>query len=702
MERGRSDKQELDGLPQRKVSFVSPLWAAVLLVALSPVVAGAFPIFGYVHNAWLQVGMAGVAAWALWPSRQAPPTLFLTPASIGLFAIAGAAYFSTLWATNTFLAAMAALHWQTVLICFLVVHSQLKEEREARILLGVLALSLLFVAGLGVIQALFAVDWVPQISRPASTFGNANMAAHFLVLLWPVALGLVLASTSWRGRGFFGFVLLVSLGYLLQTQTRAALLASLVMVLAWLWAAVYFRKTREGKVLARRLLGAGFALVLAFSLAALSIEGFGERLYDSIGKRIELIELSDGIAGMAKGRAPMFVNTASMVAASMPFGVGGGNWPVHYPAYQNAVLLDKPHGETNASARSPHNDILQLTAEYGVFGMLGLGLVGASLLSALRGLRSRPFSVAILQISAAIGLLGLLVNMQFSFPLQRTIASCTAACLLAVALWPEPQGWAFSVPRKLAGFGSVLLMVLTSALASVLALALAAYHFAGYEAWGHNRIADSLLRDSDNRARVEYYDEKIKEHPDRPIFSKHRSRFLKRLEGLEGHTADSERRLALEHIDAAIGLEPYNPAHRLRKVLILDRLEEWTDLSAEAEDLLVVYPHRRSVLLGAVKAYLKLEQPERALPHATRLATNAPLGFSGNETLGTVFSHLGRADSACFYFRRAIANDPAHRSAEALAAYCEEWMPEAAQGGDGGDGGDGGEGSEKGAGGRGE
>jgi tetratricopeptide (TPR) repeat protein len=457
---------------------------------------------------------------------------------------------------------------------------------------------------------------------------------------------------------------LASLGYLLQTRTRAALLASLVMLIAWGFVAAYFRKAGTGKAIGGRLLGVGLALVLGASIAALSADEFGKGLYESIGKKIERVDLRDGIQKAGGIRISWFANTTRMISDAMPFGVGGGNWQVHYPAYQNAMLPDKLHGETYKTPQNAHNDVLQLAAEYGLVGVLGLGLIALSLLSALRGLGGRSFSVAILQSSAAIGLLGISVNMQFSFPLQRTVASCTAACLLAVALWPAARGRSITVPRKIAQLASAFFLFL--------ALALAAYHFVGYEAWGHNRIADSLLRDGQYRAKVENLEILIERHPKRVGYQTQKKRYLELLEDLKGYTAESERRLALEHIDAAINLDPYNPAHRIRRLLVLDRLEEWEDLSAEAENLLVVYPYRRSVLMGAVKAYLELGQPERALPHALTLAAIAPMGFSGNETLGTVYSHLGRPETACIHYRRAIKNDPEHRSAEALAGYCEE------------------------------
>ena len=612
-----------EGLHPPRMKYFSPLVGAGLLVALSPVVAGAFSMFGYAHNAWLQVGMAALAAWAIWPARQQSPVLSVSFAGVGLFVIGLSAWVSSLWATNGFLAVMAALHWQTVFICFVLVHSQIRGARDAQYVLRVLALSLLFVALVGLAQAFFKVQWVPQLSwYPASTFGNANMAAHYVVVLWPAVLGLLLISRKWYEQLFLALILLASWGYLAQTMSRAAVLASAVMVVAWFLVGLRALSSARlrGGMIGRTALLAG-ALALAAVLGANSVDSRGNNAFDRIGAEFARINFQDGLESADKARIPWFANTALMIADTFPLGVGAGNWQVDYPAYQNAALRDKGHGESNNSAHATHNDPLQLLAEFGIFGLAGLGLIATSFLGALRRIAGQPSQVAIMQLAAAIGLLGLSVNMQFSFPLQRTVVSCAAASLLAVLLWPVPQVASFAIPRRAAQLVSAALLAL--------ALALATYHVDGYLAWGHNRIADALAR-------------------------------------------DGQAELALEHIDAAIRRDPLNPKHGLRKMLILDQLNDWRALSKEATGLLVVYPYRRSVLLGAIKAHLELEQPVKALPYAIRLANIAPMGFSGNETAGTVYGHLGRYEKACSYYSRAIENNSGHKSAEAMREYCEQ------------------------------
>ena len=611
---------------QERIECFSPLGLAVLLVALSPVVAGAFPNFGYVHNAWLQVGMPALAAWAIWPSSARPCALPLPLAAFGLLAIWGSALASTAWATNSFLAWMTTLHWQTVLICFVLVYSQIRKERDARYLLRMLVLSLAYVALLGIAQAFFKVNWVPQVTPAASSFGSKNMAAQFVVLLWPLVVGLLVIARTRLERWALAIVLVVSWTYLLQTMARAALLASFIMIAAWCAVAARYRPAGAAKRVKGPIALLGGILLVAASLGGLSVDERGQNLYETISQKFTVTAGQTFIEKSAAGRIPVFANTLSMIADNLPVGVGAGNWQVHYPAYQNAWLRDYTHGEINASARNTHNDLLQLAAEYGLLGLVGLGLIAISLVHSVRRIHEQAFGIATMQVAAAIGLLGLLIGMQFTFPLQRTITSCAAACLLAVLLWPMRPRREIMIPRGIAMLGSALL--------TLSAVALAAYHIRGYEAWGHNRAADSLARGRHSQP-------------------------------------------ALERIDQAIELEPNNLGHLLVKMQVLDQLKDWRNLAAVTETLVDVYPYRRSVLLGATKAHLMLDQPEGALPYAAQLAAIAPLGFSGNETLGTVYSHLGDYDKACTYYKRALANRtyPGARShafrGRALERYCK-------------------------------
>ena len=99
---------------------------------------------------------------------------------LGLFL--GWGWLSLTWTLSVYDAITYLLHWTACGIIFFLAVQLLGNRRRIEILMKTLVLASVLVALLGFIQYLFKVDWIRQAASPAATFGNRNMASHFIVL----------------------------------------------------------------------------------------------------------------------------------------------------------------------------------------------------------------------------------------------------------------------------------------------------------------------------------------------------------------------------------------------------------------------------------------------------------------------------------------------------------------------------------------
>jgi Flp pilus assembly protein TadD len=114
-------------------------------------------------------------------------------------------------------------------------------------------------------------------------------------------------------------------------------------------------------------------------------------------------------------------------------GLGLGNHKVFYPLYHRKMVEDRHFGVTK-QLRRVHNDFLQAFAELGMVGVLLLGWIGFVWMRIALSLMSSRYSsdVRFWTIGITLGIVGLLVNAFFSFPLQRAIPPFSLMILMGI------------------------------------------------------------------------------------------------------------------------------------------------------------------------------------------------------------------------------------------------------------------------------
>ncbi|MBI4860084.1 MAG: tetratricopeptide repeat protein, partial [Candidatus Riflebacteria bacterium] len=298
----------------------------------------------------------------------------------------------------------------------------------------------------------WAVDWLPQVAVPASTFGNKNMAAEYLILWVPLGLFLSLTGGSLLLRAAASVATGITFAYVFISGTRAVYLAAvasmpvlvgLVVVIHWLWpsrdddadAGPDKRARAKGspagstgavpggaahpRALVLRAVTMVLLAVASWIVLAVVIAVCGHNVPP--GQRKDPMTPANAAMSVASystsWRLIVWANTLAMARDHILRGVGLGNWRYVYPRYHRKVAVDTDFN-SRVQADTPHNDYLQHLSETGLIGAAGhllfvLVLAHTFLLglSSTRPARHRLWTAVVLAATIAYA-----VDMVFSFP----------------------------------------------------------------------------------------------------------------------------------------------------------------------------------------------------------------------------------------------------------------------------------------------
>lgn len=293
---------------------------------------------------------------------------------------------SALFATNHWLAWRALGVSVSGAVIFWMGRRIALAGRETAVL-GGLAFAAVLAAATGVAQA-HGIEFalLAEARAPGGTLGNRNFLAHLSAIVLPVVLFLTLRArhgvTVLLGLG--GVV--IAIGLIVLTRSRAAWLACAVLAVVLAGAALIARRPagwqlpsgRARLVLLALLLGVLGALVIPNRLSWRSDSPYR----DTLGGLVNFQE------GSGRGRLIQYRNSLELVRRSPVFGTGPGNWAVEYP------LVTTPGDPSFASAAPiptnpwPSSDWVTMVAERGPVGALLLLLtLLAMAVMALRRLR---------------------------------------------------------------------------------------------------------------------------------------------------------------------------------------------------------------------------------------------------------------------------------------------------------------------------
>lgn len=314
------------------------------------------------------------------------------------------------------------------------------------------------------------VEWTDktlQMSTTASTFGNRNFAAHFLVVSGFLCTGYAITAVTAGRRTVFAVSLLIMLVHLVLTETRAAYLgtaAALGIVGVWTVGEVNRRADSDTQIVSRntiRRVAAGGGA--AACIGAVFARGI-------IWKTI--LSFVRPYQGSNLARFLTWRSTSAMIADHPFTGVGLGDYAAELPLY-----MTSPHryalATRSVTTVKAHNEYLETFAETGIAGLLALlflfavaVFVSVRLLKRVSDGRERVRIVFTLSAVVASGVMAM-----FTFNLQNPASSLIFWLCLGLLAAHEFNAVAAEQPagpKKLSLFRLALAAIIACALVSVI------------------------------------------------------------------------------------------------------------------------------------------------------------------------------------------------------------------------------------------
>jgi putative inorganic carbon (HCO3(-)) transporter len=193
-------------------------------------------------------------------------------------------------------------------------------------------------------------------TRLAGPVRDPNMWSEIIVAVIPLVLFRIINDTGLKDKLFGSAILSMLLIVLLNTYSRGAYLA--LMVVGALTFIVYVRRINPLVAF-----GAFGAVILMIPLLPSSYIA----RFDSLSFLTPSSEGESGIYedGSLQGRSSVMLSALAMFADHPLIGVGAGNFQNNYPKYSQIVGIEFEYGE-----RDPHSLYTQIMAETGLLGLI--------------------------------------------------------------------------------------------------------------------------------------------------------------------------------------------------------------------------------------------------------------------------------------------------------------------------------------------
>jgi putative inorganic carbon (HCO3(-)) transporter len=244
--------------------------------------------------------------------------------------------------------------------------------------------------------------------RAFSTFLNPDFLGYYLVLIFPLGMGLILVESDFRFKALWFGASLLSFVCLVVTFTRGAWLGFLASMIflglilgTLLWKE---RRTWVVSLLALLLLSGVAIFYLSQSLSAQEM---------SLKRRLASVVQFTG--GTAQARIELWRSALAMIAQRPLLGWGPDTLSLVYPHYKSPVFIRLEGSDVTPD--KTHNEFLQVGATLGVVGLATylwflIALFGRGY-SVFNNVKSRDLKVVVASVLAAG--VGYLVAVQFLF-----------------------------------------------------------------------------------------------------------------------------------------------------------------------------------------------------------------------------------------------------------------------------------------------
>ncbi|MFQ3167538.1 MAG: O-antigen ligase [Limisphaerales bacterium] len=392
-------------------------------------------------------GILWVARIWLEPRRN---RLLIPPVGGCLLLILGYALFHYLRADVEYTARAEVLRLLVYALLFFVVLNNLHKSDWTQLALYVLVFTGVAIAIYGIVQVIAGLDHVWNFTRPdqyagrgSGTFINPNHFAGFLGMLLPVCLAAVLTGrVSQPMRILLGYSALLLLGGVAVSMSRGGWISTSLSLAAVIGILGWQRQFRLRGILLTCVV---FGLIGAFLLKS-----------DFAQDRLRNVN-QPGTMGHVGSRAELWGAAIDVWQEEKLMGVGPGHFDHRFPAHRPERLQSRPV--------RVHNDYLNTLVDWGLVGMLLVGLMLGTMISGIikswkysqrtsRDLSAKTSNRAAFVLGSTIGLgsiaLHSFVDFNLHIPSNAMLAATLAALLTAYIRFATERYWvAMRMPVRL-------------------------------------------------------------------------------------------------------------------------------------------------------------------------------------------------------------------------------------------------------------
>ena len=346
---------------------------------------------------------------------------------------------SALYATNPTFAILTSTNQLTGFIFFILVANHLTRQNILPILTAS-AITGLIVALLGTSEYW---GWrpftIPSSGLPSATLGFRNLAAMYIIQSLPLIIAAFVLCKSSTTTYFTAVTIALMSAFLVYTRTRGAWLGLAISTVftCWLWWSSRSTASRVDLTSKRWPIGiAVFAFVILFSTPSGLVKQ-GPQSIDEKKTTIQATLTSITREGGDRGRLSTWLLTLPMIRDYPIFGVGQGNWQIHYPHYDRGTNIT-----FNAAPERPHNNFLQILAETGIVGFsVYLWFCLAVIYTGWQCLKLANAQTRWISAGCLTRFIAILIHGLFSFPADRITPTLFFWLIpgIIASLSPKPQ-----------------------------------------------------------------------------------------------------------------------------------------------------------------------------------------------------------------------------------------------------------------------
>jgi O-antigen ligase len=402
--------------------------------------------------------LIALTGWIYIQYKKKQVVVVKTPLYLPIWGFVVWSYITLFWVEDGYLAAIMLAQFTSSALIFTLIINSFKGDNLLKKIPKGLVISMSIVTIIGLVQYYFPDNYLiqnvfAQAAKPSATFGNKNMASHFVVMVLPLSMVFFLSARNSFSIARYSVAIILGFWYLMNAAARQAWVAMVVELTILLVFIMLdrFKNKDQSFVKSDNQIKKKFIAVVGIVLSLIFVANFNtEGSFSRGSDKLEFVKKID-VEGVSS-RFPAWVNTIEMIKEHPIIGVGAGQWPESYPLYYDRVMKDTFFDEKVHLGRL-HNDYLEILANFGLVGYIFLlWLVYLVVIRVWRVLINTSHKNRLLVLGVSLGLVGFSVVSLVSFPVRVYLPAFLVLVYFAIIALFEPinqfNNCSYSFDRK--------------------------------------------------------------------------------------------------------------------------------------------------------------------------------------------------------------------------------------------------------------